>query len=182
MRVSFFPRLAIASAALLLAACGSPDAEPAANTSASIAAQGSVAPTDAPSPTTPPMMPSPSATVMPTDEPTATVAPMTEPTPAPSGSSSASPAMGGMEHVNIKLFMFDPNPLEVKVGTTVMWMNSDAIEHSVTAGVPDAPSNAFDSGLFAQGGSFSHTFDTPGEYAYFCTRHPSMNGRVVVTE
>jgi plastocyanin len=178
MRRSKFCRAAIVVVALILAACGSPDADQMSNTAASTVAQASIAPGATAQPTT---MPSPSATPKPTDAPTATIEPTTAPTTMPSSSATTQP-MGGMEHVDIKLFMFDPNPLEIKAGTTVMWMNGDAIEHSVTAGVPDAPSSAFDSGLFAQGGSFSHTFDTPGEYAYFCTRHPSMNGRVIVTE
>jgi plastocyanin len=75
----------------------------------------------------------------------------------------------------IKGFAFQPRSLEVSVGTTVTWTNDDAIQHSVTAA-----DNSFDSGLFTQGGTFSHTFDKPGTYAYYCARHGSMMGEVKV--
>lgn len=38
-----------------------------------------------------------------------------------------------------------------------------------------------DSGLLAQGGSYSATFDEAGEYAYHCHPHPYMTGRIVVS-
>ena len=75
----------------------------------------------------------------------------------------------------IKGFAFQPNSLEVPVGTTVTWTNDDAIQHSVTAS-----DNSFDSGFFTQGGTFSHTFDHPGTYAYYCARHGSMQGEIKV--
>jgi plastocyanin len=31
-----------------------------------------------------------------------------------------------------------------------------------------------------RGKSFSHVFDQPGRYPYFCNRHTSMTGTVVV--
>ena len=83
--------------------------------------------------------------------------------------------------VEIKLFSF-PKALEVTRGTTVVWTNQDAIEHSVTAGTPATPDEAFDSGYFVQGESFRHHFDEAGEFAYFCTRHESMRGTVKVVE
>jgi plastocyanin len=81
----------------------------------------------------------------------------------------------------IKLFQFQPKAITVSAGTIVTWTNRDAIEHSVTSGTPDAPTDDFDSGLFAQGKGFSVTFDQPGQYALFCTRHRSMRGTVTVT-
>ena len=82
----------------------------------------------------------------------------------------------------IKLFQFQPNPIEVKAGTTVKWTNGDDIEHSVTAGAPGNESNAFDSGFFKKGGIFEFTFNEPGTYTYFCKRHNSMKATVTVTE
>ena len=83
--------------------------------------------------------------------------------------------------VAIRLFRFQPSPIRVKVGSSVAWENRDAIEHSVTAGTPEKPAGAFDSGLFDQGGRFEHRFGEPGSFAYFCRRHPSMRGVVEVT-
>ncbi|HEY1013799.1 MAG TPA: plastocyanin/azurin family copper-binding protein [Herpetosiphonaceae bacterium] len=81
---------------------------------------------------------------------------------------------------DIQTFQFKPGRLEVKAGTTVTWTNRDAIEHSVTGGTPPNPAGTFDSGFFTQGESRSFTFDEPGEFAYFCKRHNSMVGTIVV--
>jgi plastocyanin len=83
-------------------------------------------------------------------------------------------------NVDIKLFTFKPSLLEVLVGTTVVWTNGDAIEHSVTHGTPEKLGGAFDSGFFAKGQTFSFTFTEAGEYPYFCKRHNSMRGIIKV--
>jgi plastocyanin len=80
----------------------------------------------------------------------------------------------------IKLFQFKPKVLEVRAGTKVTWSNRDAIEHSVTAGAPGKESGTFDSGYFTQGQVWSYRFDSPGTYAYFCKRHPSMRATITV--
>lgn len=72
---------------------------------------------------------------------------------------------------------FSPNPVEVKVGETVRWVNDDSQGHTVTS-----KDGTFDSGIMGKGQSFSHTFDSAGEYQYFCEPHPTMVGTVVVTE
>ena len=83
---------------------------------------------------------------------------------------------------SIKLFQFQPKTIEVKVGTTVEWVNGDDIEHSVTAGAPGKETKDFDSGFFKREGRFAFTFTKPGSYSYFCKRHPSMKATVAVTE
>jgi|DewCreStandDraft_5_1066085.scaffolds.fasta_scaffold07185_7 plastocyanin len=83
-------------------------------------------------------------------------------------------------NVDIKLFTFKPSLLEVPVGTTVIWTNGDAIEHSVTHGTPKKLGGAFDSGFFTKGQTFSFTFTEAGEYHYFCKRHNSMQGIIKV--
>jgi plastocyanin len=83
--------------------------------------------------------------------------------------------------VDIKLFQFKPKQLEVKRGDTVTWKNGDAIDHSVTSGRPGQPTDAFDSGFFTQGDSFSHTFAEAGSFTYFCKRHPNMQATVKVS-
>lgn len=72
---------------------------------------------------------------------------------------------------------FSPNPVEVKVGETVTWINDDSGRHTVTS-----KDGIFDSGIMGKGQSFSYTFDKAGEYPYFCEPHPNMVGTVVVTE
>ncbi|KAA2283804.1 hypothetical protein E5N71_01245 [Candidatus Nitrosocosmicus sp. SS] len=84
---------------------------------------------------------------------------------------------------------FNPNPVEISVGQTVVWTNDDAAFHTVTSGkVGEADAGkAFDSGLTgataltSKGKTFEHTFDSAGEYPYFCTLHPGMVGTVVVS-
>ncbi|HEV7665554.1 MAG TPA: plastocyanin/azurin family copper-binding protein [Chloroflexota bacterium] len=81
---------------------------------------------------------------------------------------------------DIVLFEFTPATLDVAAGTSVTWLNHDAIVHSVTQGAPDAPGTLFDSGLFDQDQTFTFTFTVPGEYTYFCTRHTFMHGMINV--
>jgi plastocyanin len=71
---------------------------------------------------------------------------------------------------------FEPSPLTVSVGATVTWKNSGREAHSVTS-----RDHLFDSRLLDPGDDWSHTFETPGTYRYFCVPHPWMKGTVVVT-
>jgi plastocyanin len=72
---------------------------------------------------------------------------------------------------------FSPNPVEVKIGETMTWVNDDSGRHTVTS-----KDGVFNSELMEKGQSFSYTFDKAGEYPYFCSPHPGMVGTVVVTE
>jgi plastocyanin len=80
----------------------------------------------------------------------------------------------------IKVFQFQPKVIEVHAGATVTWTNDDNIDHTVTSGTPDAPDGAFASAPFGKGKSFTATFDKPGEYVYFCSKHKSMHGTIKV--
>ena len=82
--------------------------------------------------------------------------------------------------VTIKTFQFRPTPLDVKAGAQVAWTNTDDILHTVTSGTPENPDGRFHSPLRGKGATFSMTFDQPGTYAYFCSRHQSMRGEVRV--
>lgn len=83
---------------------------------------------------------------------------------------------------------FVPDTFEVAVGETVTWENVGSVEHSVTAYGDDIPEDAayfasggFDSesaardaypdGSIAGDDTYEHTFDTAGEYQYFCIPH-----------
>lgn len=82
--------------------------------------------------------------------------------------------------VEIRTFQFTRAVLEVPVGTQVVWVNRDAIEHTITSGVPDSADGGFAGRLSASGATFSHTFDRAGTYRYFCSRHRSMRGEIRV--
>jgi plastocyanin len=93
---------------------------------------------------------------------------------------SAAAADAGDSAVAIRLFQFQPSPLEVTAGTTVTWTNGDDILHTVTSGAPGAKDTRFDGTLNGSGTSYMVTFSEPGTYAYFCSRHESMRGEVHV--
>ena len=75
----------------------------------------------------------------------------------------------------IKDFMFAPDSLTIKAGTTVTWTNKDDEPHSVVS----------DTGLFRSGArdtdeTFSFRFDRPGTYHFTCSIHPKMIGTIIV--
>jgi plastocyanin len=77
--------------------------------------------------------------------------------------------------VTIDNFVFGPERVTVKAGTTVIWTNRDDIPHTVAS-----KDRAFKSKVMDTDESFSFTFPTPGEYSYFCSLHPHMTGTIVV--
>lgn len=71
---------------------------------------------------------------------------------------------------------YSVNVLIVPLGATVTWTNDEeGVAHTVTA-----VDGSFDSGIFASGQSFSHTFDTLGEFEYLCSPHPWMRAKIIV--
>lgn len=79
-----------------------------------------------------------------------------------------------------------PEDLEIEAGTTVTWVNRDPVWHTVTF-----TDGSEDSGEIPAGASWSHTFDEPGTYEYYCIPHAfqqedgswvGMVGSVTVTE
>lgn len=85
------------------------------------------------------------------------------------------------DEVVIQGFRFEPDTLEVTTGTTVVWRNSDGINHTATSGQPGAADGAFDVEMPEAGTSGEHTFSEPGTFTYFCRFHESMTAEVVVT-
>jgi len=78
---------------------------------------------------------------------------------------------------------FQPNPIYLAVGGTVMWINHDSDMHTITSGLGPNDLNLgkqFDSGFLAQGQVFKHTFKSAGDFSYFCVPHPTMLGKVIV--
>jgi plastocyanin len=77
---------------------------------------------------------------------------------------------------------FNPSPVNIGSGSTVLWTNNDNTAHTVTEGNPsgNTPTNGFDSGILSPGQTFKHTFNKPGTVDYFCRLHPFMLGQVIV--
>lgn len=84
-------------------------------------------------------------------------------------------APSGEMMVSMEDFEFRPGTLRVPPGTTVVFVNRGQHPHTATEG-----RGLFDSGILAPGGSFRHTFSTPGEYTIYCKLHPYMVLRVGV--
>jgi plastocyanin len=78
--------------------------------------------------------------------------------------------------IAISNFTFRPGDLHVKVGTRVTFKNEDDIPHRVAANDGSFVSRALDSDDEA-----SFTFSKLGIFAYFCTLHPRMQGKIIVT-
>ncbi|MEX0656070.1 MAG: plastocyanin/azurin family copper-binding protein [Nitrosopumilaceae archaeon] len=80
---------------------------------------------------------------------------------------------------------FIPYEVTIDVGGEVTWTNDDTLPHTVTSGDlsvdPDNLGTVFDSSLLMAGNVFSHQFDVPGTYPYFCMVHPWMVGQVIVS-
>jgi plastocyanin len=77
--------------------------------------------------------------------------------------------------VKIDNFTFAPGTLTVNAGTTVTWKNEDDSPHRIAD-----KNGTFTSAALDTDDTFSHTFTAPGMYAYICTIHPYMTGKIIV--
>jgi plastocyanin len=84
---------------------------------------------------------------------------------------------GTTQTVHIDQFAYQPRSITVPAGTKITWVNRDDVPHTVTS---TARPKLFDSGTLDTDQSWSHDFDTPGTYEYFCAVHPKMTGQVIV--
>lgn len=72
-------------------------------------------------------------------------------------------------------FAFRPTPLTVSAGSKVVFSNQGATAHTATEN-----GGGFDTGRIRPGKAASVTFKRPGTYAFHCSIHPFMHGRIVV--
>ena len=76
---------------------------------------------------------------------------------------------------------FEPYLIKISVGDTVTWQNNDDAIHVVVSGDQNSgQTTMFDSGFLKMTESFSFKFNSEGNFGYFCTLHPWMNGYVLV--
>jgi len=76
---------------------------------------------------------------------------------------------------------FLPKELTITAGSTVMWKQTGRQAHSVSSSDGDFDSSSDCSalepeGCLGEGDSFSHDFDEPGTYDYFCRIHGLPDG------
>jgi len=83
------------------------------------------------------------------------------------------------EHATMdqKSMVFVPHVLPVLVGTTVDFLNSDAVLHNVYT--PDACAEKFNLGTWPQGQIKSYTFNKECAAVLLCKVHPEMEAYVV---
>jgi plastocyanin len=114
-----------------------------------------------------------SPSTSPSPSPSPAPAPAPGPASAPGASSSPVTIPAGASTLGSSAYA--PDSVNVAVGGTVTWTNSDSVSHTSTS---DA--SGWDSGIVAPGGQFSVAFPTAGTFSYHCAIHPGMIGTVVV--
>jgi 3',5'-cyclic-AMP phosphodiesterase len=77
--------------------------------------------------------------------------------------------------VAVDNFSFAPVTTSVPIGSTIRWTNRDDVPHNIVS-----TEQKFRSPVLDTDEQFSHRFDAPGSYKYFCSIHPTMTGRIVV--
>jgi plastocyanin len=77
--------------------------------------------------------------------------------------------------VRVDNFTFGPDTLTVPVNSTVTWVNKDDLPHVIASADGVFKSKALDTD-----DKYSYTFTKAGTYAYFCSIHPKMVGKIVV--
>jgi plastocyanin len=80
----------------------------------------------------------------------------------------------GAVRVDIGEFAFHPRTLRVKRGTEIVFANSDPTAHTATK------NGSFDTGHIRPGHSVAVELGRAGTYAYHCTIHSFMHGKIVV--
>ena len=97
-------------------------------------------------------------------------------TPTPTNPECVNPP--NLLTVTIKNGVYSPNPVSVKVGQSVNWLNSDSIAHTAT------DPGVFDTGSIAptSAADVPVPFNTPGTYNYHCTLHTNESATIVVTQ
>jgi plastocyanin len=84
-------------------------------------------------------------------------------------------AAGPPLEVRVDNFTFGPATLTVPVNSTVTWVNKDDLPHVIASNDGVFKSKALDTD-----DKYSYTFSKAGTYAYFCSIHPKMVGKIVV--
>jgi plastocyanin len=88
----------------------------------------------------------------------------------------------GQDVVEVKMtsgLRFEPADLTIAPGTTVRWVNASSLFHTIT---PDGHSEWASASVNNQGDTFLHTFNSAGDFPYYCQPHRSagMTGTITV--
>ena len=86
---------------------------------------------------------------------------------------------------------YSPSKILIGQNNTVTWINKDTESHTVTSGTGEGleslvnqkkgtKNGIFDSGVLLPRSNWTHQFENPGVFTYFCSLHPWMEGTIVV--
>lgn len=89
--------------------------------------------------------------------------------------SSAGAAIAKTHTVIIEGMRFRPAVLVIARGDRITWVNKDLVPHTATA-----KNGAFNSGNIAPGASWTFIARQAGTFAYSCSYHPTMKGRITI--
>jgi plastocyanin len=81
-------------------------------------------------------------------------------------------------NVIIQNFAFSPAELIVKKGVEVVWTNAEEAPHTITSDW----GTELNSGTLSTGQTYTHAFEQAGAYSYHCSLHPTMKGKIIVTD
>ena len=79
--------------------------------------------------------------------------------------------------IKMEGYHFKPDKITIEPGTTVQWINTGKIVHTVTD-----DNDSWNSGGLKPGEKFSHRFDQKGTFKYYCIPHEQaeMTGSIIV--
>lgn len=90
-----------------------------------------------------------------------------------------SPSQAAFHTNTIHSFSFSPPSRTIAVGDTVVWINLDAVGHTVTGDAAEEP--ICGSTTLYQGGMCMRTFYTSGTFTYRCDPYESTAGTIIVS-
>lgn len=93
-------------------------------------------------------------------------------------STNLGPGQFGSVIVAIEGFAFQQDPVRIRVGGKVTWINCEPA--GTPAHTTTADGGAWGSSLLDPEGSYTATFPAAGTFGYHCEPHPSMTAQVVV--
>jgi plastocyanin len=77
--------------------------------------------------------------------------------------------------VTVMDMMFMPGTVSTTLGGSVTWTNQDSLGHTITS-----DQRFWDSGTKVPGATYTRAFTSAGSFAYHCSIHPEMHGKVSV--
>jgi plastocyanin len=102
----------------------------------------------------------------------ATLCPTTTADARPTHSAATAVRAGSVAVMDM---MFMPGAVSTTLNGSVTWTNQDSLGHTITS-----DQGFWDSGTKLPGASYARTFTSAGTFAYHCSIHPEMRGKVSV--